>query len=97
MLGDVEVDKDGNVLKVLALKGDIRSVVNKGVLCTKGFYLHKAIAYKERPKGALIRKEWINPATGKPDLHNCPRVREGRTTKDPYGLILPRTTLRRIS
>jgi len=86
MLAEVEVDKNGNVVKVLALKGDIRSIVNKGVLCTKGFYLHKAIAYKDRPKGALIRKEWINPATGKPDLYNCPRVREGKTTKDPYGL-----------
>jgi nitrate reductase NapA len=86
MVAECEVDKDGYATKVLALKGDIRSLVNKGVLCTKGFYLHKAIAYKDRPKGALIRKEWINPSTGKPDLKNCPRVWNGTTTKDPRGL-----------
>jgi nitrate reductase NapA len=86
MLADVEVDKSDNVIKVLSLKGDIRSIINKGVLCTKGFYLHKAIAYKDRPKGALVRKEWINPATGKPDLKNNPRISKGVTTKDPRGL-----------
>jgi anaerobic selenocysteine-containing dehydrogenase len=37
MLADVEVDKSDNVIKVLSLKGDIRSIINKGVLCTKGF------------------------------------------------------------
>jgi anaerobic selenocysteine-containing dehydrogenase len=86
MIADCEVDSAGKVTKVLALKGDIKSPVNRGVLCTKGFYLHKAIAYKDRPKGALIRKEWINPKTGKPDLTNSPRVLQGKTTKDPRGL-----------
>ncbi len=86
MLADCEVDKAGEVVKVLALKGDIRSIINKGVLCTKGFYLNKAIAYKDRPKGALVRKEWINPNTGKPDFKLCPRVMRGTTTKDPKGL-----------
>lgn len=86
MIADCEVDAVGKVTKVVALKGDLKSPVNRGVLCTKGFYLHKAIAYKDRPKGALIRKEWINPKTGKPDLNNSPRVIEGRTTKDPQGL-----------
>jgi nitrate reductase NapA len=86
MLADCEVDDAGNVTKVLAIKGDLKSPVNRGVLCTKGFYLHRAIAYKERPKGALIRREWINPQTGKPDLVRSPRVQEGVTTKDPLGL-----------
>jgi nitrate reductase NapA len=86
MIADCEVDAAGRVTRVLALKGDLKSPVNRGVLCTKGFYLHKAIAYKDRPKGALIRKEWINPKTGKPDLINSPRVQQGKTTKDPRGL-----------
>ncbi|MBI5051029.1 MAG: molybdopterin-dependent oxidoreductase, partial [Nitrospirae bacterium] len=86
MIADCEVDDAGKVTKVLAIKGDLKSPVNRGVLCTKGFYLHKAIAYKDRPKGAYVRKEWINPQTGKPDLANCPRVLEGKTTKDPKGL-----------
>ncbi|MCX7794310.1 MAG: molybdopterin-dependent oxidoreductase, partial [Thermodesulfovibrionales bacterium] len=86
IVADCEVDDSGKVIKVLALKGDLRSPVNRGVLCTKGFYLHKAISYRERPKGALIRKEWINPKTGKPDMNNSPRVVYGRTTKDPKGL-----------
>lgn len=86
MIADCEVDAAGKVTRVLALKGDLKSPVNRGVLCTKGFYLHKAIAYKDRPKGALIRKEWINPKTGKPDLVNSPRVQQGKTTKDPRGL-----------
>lgn len=86
IIADCEVDAAGKVTKVVAIKGDLNSPINRGVLCTKGFYLHKAIAYKDRPKGALIRKEWINPQTGKPDLINSPRVIEGRTTKDPHGL-----------
>lgn len=86
MIADCEVDGAGKVSRVVAIKGDLKSPVNRGVLCTKGFYLHKAIAYKDRPKGAYVRKEWINPKTGKPDLVNCPRVKEGKTTKDPRGL-----------
>lgn len=86
MIADCEVDAAGKVTKVLAIKGDLKSPVNRGVLCTKGFYLHKALAYKDRPKGAYVRKEWINPATGKPDLDNCPRVTQGKTTKDAKGL-----------
>jgi nitrate reductase NapA len=85
MAADCEVDGAGAVTKVIAIKGDLKSPVNRGVLCTKGFFLHKALAYGERPKGALIRKEWINPQTGKPDLANCPRVLTGQTTKDPEG------------
>lgn len=85
-MADCEVDAAGKVVRVLAIKGDLKSPVNRGVLCTKAFYLHKALAYKDRPKGALIRKEWINPKTGKPDLVNSPRVLEGKTTKDPHGL-----------
>ncbi len=86
MIADCEIDKDGSVAKVLALKGDLDSPINKGVLCTKGFYLHKAIAYKDRPKGALVRTEWINPTTGRPDLNNCPRIWNGSNTKDPNGI-----------
>ena len=86
-LADAEVDASGKVVKVLAIKGDRKSPVNRGVLCTKAFYLHKALLYPERPKAPLLRKEWINPATGKPDLAQCPRVLEGKTTKDPYGLV----------
>lgn len=86
MIADCEVDGSGKATKVVAIKGDLKSTVNRGVLCTKGFYLHKAVAYKDRPSGALIRKEWINPATGKPDLVNSPRVKEGKNSKDPKGI-----------
>lgn len=85
-IADCEVDATGKVTRVVAIKGDLKSPVNRGVLCTKAFYLHKAIAYKDRPKGALIRREWINPKTGKPDLENSPRILEGKTTKDVGGL-----------
>ena len=86
MIADCEVDAAGKVTKVIAIKGDLKSPVNRGVLCTKGFYLHKALMYKDRPKGALIRKEWIDPKTGKPSMTSSPRVLEGKTTKDPHGL-----------
>jgi len=86
MVGDFEVDAAGKVVKALAMKGDIKSPVNRGVICTKAFYLHKALAYKDRPQTPLIRKEWIDPKTGKPSLTASPRVLEGRTTKDPIGL-----------
>ncbi len=85
-IAEAEVDEAGNIIKVIAIKGDPTSPVNRGVLCTKGFYLNKALAYEKRPKKPLIRKEWINPATGKPDLRNSPRVTQGITTKDPEGL-----------
>jgi len=94
MLADCEVDASGKVSRVLAIKGDMKSTVNRGVLCTKGFYLHKAMAYKDRPKGALIRKEWIDPRTGKPSLTSSPRVLEGRTTKDASGLLASETDLK---
>src|SRR5512135_2632028 len=67
-VADAEVDSSGKVVKILAIKGDLKSPVNRGVLCTKAFYLHKALLYPGRPKTPLIRKEWSNPATGKPDL-----------------------------
>ncbi|MBI4687923.1 MAG: molybdopterin oxidoreductase family protein [Nitrospirae bacterium] len=87
MIADCEVDPaTGKVVRTVAIKGDLKSPVNRGVLCTKGFYLHKALAYKDRPKGALIRKEWINSKTGKPDLANSPRVLEGKNSKDIQGL-----------
>ncbi len=85
-LADAEIDSAGKVVKILAIKGDLKSPVNRGVLCTKAFYLHKALLYPERPKTPLIRKEWINPSTGKPDLSHSPRVLEGKTSKDPLGL-----------
>jgi anaerobic selenocysteine-containing dehydrogenase len=84
-VADAEVDSAGKVVKILAIKGDLKSPVNRGVLCTKAFYLHKALLYPERPKTPLIRKEWINPATGKPDLTRSSRVLEGKTSKDPHG------------
>ncbi len=85
-MAQVELDQDGKVMNVLGIKGDLNSSVNRGVLCTKAFYLHRALEYADRPKRPLIRREWINTETGKPDLANSPRVREGRTTKDAYGL-----------
>ncbi len=85
-IADCEVDAAGKVTRVVAIKGDLKSTVNRGVLCTKAFYLHKALMYKDRPKGAYVRKELINPKTGKPDLKDCPRILEGKNTKDPHGL-----------
>lgn len=86
MIADCELDAAGKPTRIVAIKGDLKSPVNRGVLCTKGFYLHKAIAYKDRPSGALIRKEWIDPKTGKPSLTSSPRVLTGKTSKDPKGL-----------
>ncbi|CUS84475.1 periplasmic nitrate reductase subunit NapA apoprotein [Candidatus Kryptonium thompsonii] len=85
-IAECEVDEKGNILKVLAIKGDKNSSVNRGVLCTKGFYLHKALEYPGRPVNPMIRKEWLNPKTGKPDISNSPRVLQGKTSKDPDGL-----------
>ncbi len=94
-IAECEVDETGKVVRVIAIKGDPDSPVNRGALCIKGFFLNKALEYKERPKRPLIRKEWINPATGKPDLNNCPRVKEGITTKDPLGRVPPEEDLKK--
>ncbi len=45
--------KDG---KPVAVKGDAENGINKGLLCVKGFYLHKVITAKGRLLYPLVRK-----------------------------------------
>ncbi len=45
--------KDG---KPVAVKGDAENSINKGLLCVKGFYLHKIITAKGRLLYPLVRK-----------------------------------------
>ncbi|OQY26323.1 MAG: nitrate reductase catalytic subunit [Candidatus Cloacimonetes bacterium 4572_55] len=42
--------------KPVAVKGDTKNTINKGLLCVKGFYLHKVITGKDRLLKPLIRK-----------------------------------------
>ncbi|MCL5029277.1 MAG: twin-arginine translocation signal domain-containing protein, partial [Bacteroidetes bacterium] len=45
--------KDG---KPFGIKGDSENTINKGLLCVKGFYLHKIITAKNRLLYPMIRK-----------------------------------------
>lgn len=42
--------------KVTAIKGDKLSPINKGLLCVKGFYLHKVVNANNRLLKPLVRK-----------------------------------------
>jgi nitrate reductase (cytochrome) len=51
--------------KAFAIKGDKENTINKGLLCVKGFYLHKMINAKNRllypmvrKNGKLVRASW---------------------------------------
>lgn len=46
--------KDG---KVLGIKGDAENPVNKGLLCVKGWYLHKILYAEDRLKTPMIKKD----------------------------------------
>ncbi|MDF2629015.1 MAG: anaerobic dehydrogenase, typically selenocysteine-containing [Symbiobacteriaceae bacterium] len=46
--------KDG---KVLGIKGDQENPVNKGLLCVKGWYLHKILYAEDRLKTPMIKKD----------------------------------------
>ncbi len=50
--------------KVVAVKGDRESTINRGLLCVKGFYLHKVVHAKNRLLQPLVRKNGeLKPAT----------------------------------
>ncbi|HHL72485.1 MAG TPA: twin-arginine translocation signal domain-containing protein [Bacteroidetes bacterium] len=50
--------------KAVAVKGDRKSTVNRGLLCVKGFYLHKIVHAKNRLLQPLVRKNGtLQPAS----------------------------------
>ncbi|MBD3274551.1 MAG: molybdopterin-dependent oxidoreductase, partial [Candidatus Marinimicrobia bacterium] len=42
--------------KIVGLRGDKENTINNGLLCVKGFYLHKVVTAENRLKQPLIRK-----------------------------------------
>ncbi len=95
----VIVGEDGLAQEMLALTGIPTYPVNFGALCTKAFYIHKAIghggnkpALKERLKKPLVIKDWIIPEKGRPpitpeEIPEAPRVRFKKVSKNYKALM----------
>ena len=79
---------------IVALTGIPTYPVNYGALCTKAFYIHKAIghggnkqALAERLKKPLVIKDWIIPGKNRPpitpeEIPLAPRVRRKQVSKN---------------
>lgn len=84
----------GMAKDIIALMGIPTYPVNRGALCTKAFYIHKAIgrggnkqAYEERLKKPLVIKDWIIPGKNRPpikpeEIPEAPRVRNRQVSKN---------------
>ena len=85
---------------IIALTGIPDYPVNYGALCTKAFYIHKAIghggnkkAMEERLKKPLVIKDWIIPGKNRPpitpeEIKLAPRVARKQVSKN-YDATLP--------
>ncbi len=84
---------------IIALTGIPTYPVNHGALCTKAFYIHKAIgwggnktAMEQRLKKPLVNKDWIIPGKNRPpitveEIKLAPRVAKKQVTKNPAATI----------
>ncbi|ALU11751.1 nitrate reductase [Ignicoccus islandicus DSM 13165] len=84
----------GETLDMLAILGMPKYPVNRGAMCTKAFYIHKALgyggnkeAYKLRLKKPAVIKDWIIPELGRPPIKEdeiflAPRVKYGQVSKN---------------
>ncbi len=93
--GQVILDPETGMAKdIIAITGMHDYPVNRGALCTKAFYIHKALghggnrkAMEERLKKPLVIKDWIIPGKNRPpitpeEIPEAPRVRERRVSKN---------------
>ncbi len=84
----------GMAKDIVALTGIPEYPVNRGALCTKAFYIHKAIGYggnktafEQRLKKPLVIKDWIIPGKNRPpitpeEIPEAPRVRNRQVSKN---------------
>ncbi|ABM81204.1 molybdopterin oxidoreductase family protein [Hyperthermus butylicus] len=91
----VKDPKTGMAKDIVALMGIQEYPVNRGALCTKAFYIHKAIgyggnmqAYEQRLKKPLVNKDWIIPGKNRPpvtpeEIPEAPRVKNRQVSKNP--------------
>ena len=91
----IEDPKTGLAKDIVALAGIPTYPVNYGALCTKAFYIHKAIgwggnkkAHEERLKKPLVIKDWIIPGKNRPpitpeEIKEAPRVKAKQVSKNP--------------
>ncbi|NOZ89414.1 MAG: molybdopterin oxidoreductase family protein [Crenarchaeota archaeon] len=96
----IEDPETGLAKDIVALSGIPTYPVNRGALCTKAFYIHKAIghggnkqAYEERLKKPLVIKDWIIPGKNRPpitpeEIPQAPRVARRQVSKN-YNAKLP--------
>ncbi len=91
----VKVDvATGKAVDMIAMSGIPQYPVNHGTLCTKAFYIHKALgyggnkkAYELRLKKPAVLKDWIIPEKGRPpitpeEIPLAPRVRRKQVSKN---------------
>jgi len=95
----IEDPQTGLAKDILALSGIPDYPVNRGALCTKAFYIHKAIghggnkqAYEERLKKPLVIKDWIIPGKNRPpitpeEIPQAPRVARKQVSKNPDATV----------
>lgn len=84
----------GMAKDIVALTGISDYPVNRGALCTKAFYIHKAIGYggnktalEQRLKKPLVIKDWIIPGKNRPpitpeEIPEAPRVKNKQVSKN---------------
>jgi nitrate reductase NapA len=80
----------GKVYGILGMPG---YPVNHGAMCTKAFYIHKAMgwanpdAWKKRLRKPMVNKDWIIPGLNRPpikpeEIPLAPRVKNKQVTKN---------------
>ena len=84
----------GMAKDMLSMAGIPDYPVNRGALCIKGFYIHKALgwggnkqAMEQRLKRPLVIKDWIIPGKNRPpitpeEIPEAPRVRNRQVSKN---------------
>ncbi|AEM39189.1 Nitrate reductase [Pyrolobus fumarii 1A] len=84
----------GMAKDILAVIGDPNYPVNRGALCVKAFYIHKALGYggnkramELRFKKPLVNKDWIIPGKNRPpitpeEIPEAPRVKKRQVSKN---------------
>ncbi len=90
----IEDPQTGLAKDIVALSGIPEYPVNYGALCTKAFYIHKALGYggnkqamEQRLKKPLVIKDWIIPGKNRPpitqeEIKLAPRVAKRQVSKN---------------
>ncbi len=98
----IVVDPQTGMAKdIVALSGIPEYPVNYGAMCTKAFYIHKAIGYggnvaamKARLKKPMVIKDWIIPGKNRPpitpeEIKLAPRVARRQVSKNVLATVPP--------